>query len=317
MRPYIHFTHLEREKLQIALILGKSLREIAREMGRNVSSVSRELKRNANKDGSYTPYRGTSLYLYRRKRCRRSYRLENDCALRSFVENGLRNFWSPEIIVARWKRENMGAPLGIQTIYRALYRGILKGFPPKKYLRRYSNHPMPKGPNYATIHPEHRIHDRPQVANLRKRLGDWEGDTVRGKSGTGCLLTLIDRKSRFLCAALCNTSSSTEILEAFQTALDGQMVKSITLDRGSEFARFKDIEQQQNATVYFADARSPWQRGSNEKINGLIRFWFPKGTRFKEVLPSQLQVVLSLINNRPRKCFNWLSPIEFLAMCCT
>lgn len=315
MRSYTHFTQVERENLQLKLVEGKSLREIAKEMGRHVSSLSRELKRNKNKDGSYTPYRGTALYLFRRKRCKRKYRLENDTALRDFVEDSLRKYWSPEIIVARWKQATKGAPLSAQTIYRAIYQGLLKGFPPQKHLRRYSR--RPRTSNYATIHPEHRIHDRPVQANLRQRLGDWEGDTIRSASGTGCLLTLVERKSRYLCAALCNGFSSLEILEAFESALDGQTVKSITLDQGPEFARFKDIEKQHGATVYFADVRSPWQRGSNENINGLIRFWFPKKTRFKDVSSAELQVVLSLINNRPRKCLDWLSPIEFLNHCCT
>jgi IS30 family transposase len=104
--------------------------------------------------------------------------------------------------------------------------------------------------------------------------------------------------------------------DAIVNALKGQQVLSLSLDNGSEFAAFKQIEKELNTIVYFADPHSPWQRGSNENINGLLRFFFPKGTNFLGVTQEELDHVITLINNRPRKCLGWLSPIEFLNKCC-
>jgi IS30 family transposase len=108
-----------------------------------------------------------------------------------------------------------------------------------------------------------------------------------------------------------------ETKDAVVKALDGLPVKSLSLDNGSEFACFKELEKELKATVYFADPHSPWQRASNENINDLVRFFFPKGTDFHKVIQEELDKVISLINNRPRKCLGWLSPIEFLSRCCT
>jgi IS30 family transposase len=103
------------------------------------------------------------------------------------------------------------------------------------------------------------------------------------------------------------------IADAIKSALGDAEVNSFTFDNGSEFARHREISAQHNAPVYFADPNAPWQRGSNENINGLIRWFFPKGTDFRKVTKKEVQRVVSLINNRPRKCLGWLSPIEFLS----
>lgn len=177
--------------------------------------------------------------------------------------------------------------------------------------------------NTQPINPTHTIHDRPPEVDKRERIGDLEGDTVYGGIGKGCLVTLVDRCSRFLYAAPAKSRDSNVIEDAFKKALATTFVESITLDNGSEFSRFADIEKNHLTTVYFADPHSPWQRGSNENINGLLRFFFPKGTNFLDVSDDDVDSVLSLINNRPRKCLDWLSPIEFLRvlnirnLCCS
>jgi IS30 family transposase len=131
-------------------------------------------------------------------------------------------------------------------------------------------------------------------------------------------LTNVDRTSRFLYAALSKTRKKEDILNAFDKSLADVTVESITLDNGSEFADFLQIEKNLNTTVYFCDPHSPWQRGSNENINDLLRFFFPKSTDFLTVSDDELNWAVSLINNRPRKCLGWLSPIEFIsARCCT
>jgi IS30 family transposase len=291
--------------------------EIGRALGRNASSVSRELKRNGNKDGSYHSWRGTSLYLFRRKDSVRKPRLD-DAELLAYVREHLgEEFrWAPECITERWKTAHPGAKLSHNTLYRAIKRGVLKKeFPAKKYLRRGGK--PPKRHNTAAIKPDHTIHERPECVEKRGRPGDLEGDTIHSGAGKkGAMLTLADRMSKFLYAAKTDSRESGAILEAFQKALGDTPVNSITLDNGSEFARHREISARHTAPVYFADPRSPWQRGTNGNMNGLIRFFFPKVTDFRKVTEEELQRVISLINNRPRKCRGRLSPIGFLAATC-
>ena len=313
MQTYHHFTLEERECLRIKRSEGKSLRQIAREMGRNVSTISRELQRNGKKDGSYNAYWGWSLYRYRRKKCVRKYRLEADVDLRQFVMRCLDIYWSPEIIAARWT----GLPISYATIYRTLKEKRLPGYSERKHLRHRGKRKYSRGDS-RTIRPEHTIHDRPEAIEMRARLGDWEGDTVLGTPGKGGLVTLVDRKSRCLSMALIANKEARTVEEAMCHApISSLPVHSITLDNGSEFAKFREIEKTLNTTIYFADSHSPWQRGSNENMNGLIRFFFPKGTDFTLVAPEDVSYVMQLINNRPRKCLGWLSPQEFINNCCT
>jgi IS30 family transposase len=234
-----------------------------------------------------------------------------------FVLEGLDQIWSPEIIVMRWKKKNPGAKLSPSTIYRAFKQKTLpKPYTAQTHLRHHGK--SKNSHNSQSIKPDHKISERPAIVETRTRLGDLEGDTVYGGVGKGCALTLVDRTSRYLYATVAHCREKQVIKQAFARALGGAKVASITLDNGSEFAAHREIAAEHNTTIYFADPHSPWQRGSNENLNGLLRFFYPKGTDFKNVSEKDFQKVVSLINNRPRKCLGWLSPIEFLqAMCCT
>jgi len=315
MQPYHHFTIEDRECLYELRKEGKTQTEIAQILGKDKSSVSREIKRNKNKYGFYQHISATVQYLHRRKNCRRKPRLADEDA-RLFVEDCLNRYWSPECISKRWKMEHNEKSMCHSTIYRALKRGELPGYTRKTHLRRRGKRKNVH--QTKVIYPVHTIHDRPEIANQRGRLGDMEGDTVYGGINKGVAVTAVDRKTRMLYAALSKSRDSTLIAEAFEKAFHGEKVESCTLDRGSEFAEFADIEKRLNTTVYFADPHSPWQRASNENINDVFRFFFPKGTDFLSVSDDELQRVVSIINNRPRKCLGWLSPIEFVSLfCCT
>ena len=315
MQSYKHFTLEERMCLLEKLKEGKSLREIAKEMNKNVSSISREIMRNQNKYGRYDPYWATAIYFSRRKVCIKRPLLLPDTEIYRFVCDGFDKFWSPEIISARWKQLG-NKYLSHTTIYNTMKKGQLVGYSPKTHLRRHGK--RRKNRNYATIKPVHTIHQRPKEAELRIRLGDLEGDTVYGGIGKGVLLTFVDRAARILYATCRPNRSSNTIKKASVDILKEVDVKSITLDNGPEFAEFQEIEKQLKTTIYFADPYSPWQRGSNENMNGLLRFFFPKGTDFRLVSDEKLQYVVDLINNRPRKCLGWLSPLEFIShKCCT
>ena len=313
MQPYQHFTLSERESLAQMRKEGKSFRAIGAALGKDGSACCREYNRNVSKRG-YNPWGATIKYILRRKKSVRKPRLADETA-RQFVTESLEKFWPPEVISKRWRMEHPDEPLCHSTIYRAIKCKQFKGFSAQTHLRRQGKR-RNKG-NSQTIHPEHTIHERPEIAALRGRLGDMEGDTVYGAIGKGCAVTVVDRMSRMLYAAPSASRDSDLIAETFKQALGSQTVETLTLDNGSEFAKFKEIEQNHDTTVYFCDPHSPWQRPSNENTNGLLRFFFPKGTDFKAVAPEDFQHAVSLINNRPRKCLGWLSPVEFLKKCCT
>ena len=316
MKPYTHFSVDERLSLQLFLKEQKSLRNIATLLCKNVSSISREIKRNANKSGKYNFWRATSLYIYRRKKSVRRMKLKTDKNLTSFVTDKLKLFWSPQAICARWKRDTHGSKISPTTIYHAIKKSILPDVSAKKHLRRRGKHRAKKS-LFNTIKPDNLIRDWEDVIVNRTRLGDWEGDTVHGGIGKGGVVTFIDRKSRELVVKLISNFSAVEIKHAILHALKGKIVNSISLDNGSEFAEHKKIHEELGVKIYFADPHSPWQRASNENANGILRFFFPKGCDFHAVTQYELDVVVSLINNRPRKCLDWLSPIEFLTKCCT
>ena len=318
---YTHFTLTERYSLQQLLNEEKSFREIARILGRSPSTISREVKRNwSKKKNRYNPWRATTLYIIRRKKCVRQSVIQPNTKLYRFIVKGLKKLWSPETIAEKAKRK--GYSISFSTIYSAVKAGVFSGITPKTHLRRRGKKPNTKRGNRATIHPEHTIHDRPSEANDRSRFGDWEGDTVCGAKNKSCLVTQVDRKSRLLAAAISSNHTKEAVRKATKRAFElleiDIPVLTMTLDNGSEFADFKGIEEDLDTTIYFADPHSPWQRGSNENMNDIIRFFFPKGTDFSLVSEDQLMEVVNLINSRPRKCLDYFSPIEFFSKkCCT
>lgn len=319
MSSYHHFTLEERESLHIGIELGKGIRKMAKEIQRSPSSVSRELKRNKNKDGSYNAWRSNSLYTFRRKSSKRKYRMETDLELRKWVMAKLDIYWSPETISTTWNMKHTCSPVSFVTIYSALKKNLLTAtYSRKTHLRRAGKRrkTIKTGKNKV----EHHISERPSEANCRERIGDWEGDTVYGGIGKGFLSTSVDRKSRFLVAALLAEKTSEtfniETIKAFRK-LKGVPIHTFTFDNGSEFAKHKDFERDLQTIVYFADPHSPWQRGTNENTNGILRFFFPKGVNFLKTSLEYLDFVVDLVNNRPRKCLGWLSPAEVFLKCCT
>lgn len=313
MRSYTHLTLSEREYLEVKLKEGKSQRWIAAALGRSPSTISREIKRNwSKKENRYHHWNANNCYKFRRKNCHRKNNLTKNPAAFAYVLEKLLLYWSPEIIAGRWNKERKDK-ISLRSIYRAVRAGAFPGIKPSTHFRR-------KGKPYAnqkksyTRYFDSSIHDRAQIVDLRGRLGDYEGDTVYGSVGKGYLITCVDRKSRFTVAAIARDKTIQSTNAAFVAAFRKAIVPPITLtlDNGTEFLGFKDLELALDTKVYFADAHAPWQRGSNENVNGLIRFFFPRGTDFTKVTDQQLDAVLDLINNRPRKCLGFLSPIEFI-----
>lgn len=321
MSSYTHFTLEERKCLQEFLSQGYSLRKTADFLGRNVSSVSREIKRKQSKkpkkpsDNAYNyhAWRAQTLTIMRKKEKSR-WRLRPQSEEWTYIAEKLEQFWSPEQIANRWRTERpRGRNFGVSTIYRYIKAGKFDGITKKTHLRRHGKKKWEKTGAYNAIHPDRRIPQWPEEIRLRRRVGDWEGDTVRGGVGKGALLTQVDRKSRFLRVALLPCLDSSVTKDAVVNLLSGYPVHSVSFDNGSEFARFHEMEERPHTLVYFAEPHKPWQRGTNANTNDLLRFFFPKGFDFRTVSQEDVDFVADLINHRPRKCLGWLTPAEVFA----
>lgn len=320
MSSYTHFTLSERKYLQELLAQGYSMRKIASILGRSPSSVSREIHRNRAKyppkKKSDNPYhyhhwRAQICAITRRRRKRRLAIPENS-QIREYVIEKLDLYWSPEQISMRWKKDHPGEKLAFSTIYRYIQDGELPGIRKQTHLRRRGKNKNYVHHNCYVIHPDRRIPDWPEAIMNRLRIGDWEGDTVYGGIGKGLLVTLVDRRTRFLCARIIRSRDANETRNAIRQMLIGLPVQSLSLDNGTEFAQFREIEKELGVPVFFAEPHKPWQRGSNENMNGILRFFYPKGYNFHLLTDEDLQKVVESINNRPRKCLNWSSPVELL-----
>jgi IS30 family transposase len=316
MQSYSHFTIEDRLRLEKGLREGLSITELARMLNKSRSAIHREMKRNQATRETYCAVAAQLNYEARRLRCKRHPRLQASSEETNRICHCLeKKRWSPEII-SNIERKKHGVKIGISTIYRYIKAGRFPGLTEANCLRRGGKRKYCRGGG-KTIQPLHTIHERSNVIEQRARIGDWEGDTVLGGVGKGCLLTLVDRKSRFLIACVMKSKSAKETEKQLTQALSEVKVYSVTLDNGSEFARFKEIEAQLGAPIYFADTHSPWQRGSNENLNGLIRWDFPKGFDFRNLSSKELDEIVKRINNRPRKCLGWKTPEEVFKVCGT
>lgn len=321
MSHYKHLTRIERESLLFYVAKGYSVTRIAKELGRNKATISRELRRNSS-HGKYLPSIAEARYQKRRRKCRKK-RLLEDAELRAFVgDKFLNHHWSPEQIAGRLKLENSPWRISYRTIYRGIYSGMFdtpaqrksggnRGARRKLRHKGKPRHGEGRKDKRGKLEIRYDIRQRPEAANLRARLGDWEADTVIGKSGGACLLTLVDRKSKFLLCRKMRRRGSKELAEAMVAALRGHPVQTITPDRGKEFQRHAQITKKLHGVqFYFALPHNPWQRGTNENTNGLLREFFPKGHDLADVTPQAIQTVEDELNFRPRKALGFRTPFE-------
>ena len=321
---YTHFTLEERKYLQQLLSEGYSFRKIAAILERDPSTISREVKRNKAK---YRPHRKPdNKYWYnhwhaykcyiRRRREQDRQALKPDTPEWEYIIAGLQHYWSPEAICGRWHKEfPERKPLCVSTIYRYIRLGKFPKITAKQHLRRRGKRIQTRNANYNSIQPDRIIPEWPDEIRNRIRIGDWEGDTVYGGVGKGLLVTLVDRKSRHLKMGLLASRTAEDTRKVIEKLLHGLPVKSVSLDNGSEFSEFRKLEEHLCTLVYFAEPHKPWQRGTNENTNDIVRFFFPKGFDFRTVTAEDIQIVEDLINNRPRKCLGWKTPAEILEEC--
>ena len=316
---YTHFTLDERKYLQKLLSEGLSIRKISEILERAPSSVSREIRRNRAKykphhkpDNKYwyNHWRANNLYILRRRNQDRAA-LKPGTEEWDYIISGLEHYWSPAAIAGRWHLEHPDRKtLCVSTIYRYIKQGKFPRITAKSHLRRRGKHMLPRSSCYNSIQPDRIIPQWPDTIRSRTRIGDWEGDTVYGAVGKGLLVTLVDRKSKLLRMGLLVKRSAEETRLVIEKRLKGLPVKSISLDNGSEFSEFRKLEQDLSTLVYFAEPHKPWQRGTNENTNDIVRFFFPKGFDFRMVSDYEVSLIENLLNNRPRKCLNWKTPFE-------
>jgi len=314
MSHYTHFTTEEREKAMVFLSQGISLRKIAFKLDRDVSSVSREIKRNANKDGSYSASAAEKKYHQRRKNCC-CKPLFCDEALKEYVVERMRLKWTPEQIAGRAAKEKYPIKFSYATIYRAINKKLFPVEIRKEMRFRWKYKHRKPYKKREKIQDTVNISKRPKSVETRKTFGHWESDTVLGQRKTGAFATHVERKSGYMIALkLENIKDETfnnATIDAFQK-LPTRLKKTFTVDNGSEFFKHKELSEQTKMKVFFCDPYSPWQRGTNENTNGLLRQFFPKKTSFSSVTQEDLNRCVDLINHRPRKRLGWKSPAEVL-----
>ena len=321
-----HYTHLsieERESLLLGIGEGKSIRKIAKELQRSPSTLSRELKRNCKTRKDYSPSKATKSYHKRRKRCCRQRILTNALAKALIQKLFLDQQWSPEQIDNRLKLEKNEIQVSYSTIYRSIYLGDLetenlshgqRGVARKLRHRGKTRHKKGKEERRGKIVISHPIEERPDEAQSRAELGHWEADTVAGKTGSSCMVTLADRKSRFLLGKRVVRKAAAEVEEgiiALLITLPPELRRSVTPDRGKEFSNHPQISAAlDDMPFYFPKPHAPWERGTNENTNGLIREYCPKSVDMNSFNTSYFDEFINKMNHRPRKCLGWKSPAE-------
>ena len=322
MSHYKHLSIEERESLFLFKAQGKSIRAIARELNRAPSTISRELRRTKSGHRPYRPSAAQARYERNRKRCGRKHVLRQPAA-QQLVRELVELQWSPEEISGRLKAENNTFQISFSSIYRAINAGIFDVSKElhkkdkfiyklrKKGKRRKANNTERKQGKYEILR---HIQDRPSGAQDRSEIGHWEGDTIIGKKGSARLVTLTDRCTRFLLAGKVADGSCETVKDEMIRLLSSvpkEKVKSVTPDRGHEFARYQDVEAVlPYAEFYFPPPYSPWERGTNENTNGLLREYFPKYTDIAPASEETVNAAVARLNMRPRKCLNWKSPYE-------
>ena len=318
METYTHLSLAERIEVKMGMLSGGSLRQLARSVGRSPSTLSRELKRAPLVEGVYDAVVATSAALQRRRRGGR--KLHQGSPLWSPMIDRLRCGWSPEQIAGGLKHDHPDEPerrVSHETIYCALY-ALPKGDLKKELLgllrqagraRRPRSGGKKRGQILKNITP---IAARPAAVETRLIPGHWEADLIKGKGNASAVATLVERTTRLTLLAVMPDASAASALSAFTKAmqdLPSFMRKTLTYDRGSEMARHAELAERLQIDIYFADPYSPWQRGTNENTNGLIRQYLPKGIDLSPASQQYLNDIAMSLNTRPRKALGFKTPL--------
>jgi IS30 family transposase len=321
------FKHLsieEREKIQEMLWQKASVRAIAAELGRSPSSISREISRNIPLKRIYRPRLAHSHALEKRKSRGRKLRLKS-LFIRRYVAEKLKKGYSPEQISGRIHMEHPEESISHEAIYQYIYSQVYRsGWGELKphyhdlrlYLKRRHKRRQKKGmrKSQRIWRPKgSSIEERPKEVEERKTLGHWEGDSVVSGKSTAGLNTLVERKTGlvFITKIRNGTTKETEkaVVGRF-SSLSPAYRRTLTLDNGSENSCHAELEEALDINCYKTHPYASWERGTNENTNGLIRWYFPKGTDFATISEGSVRIVEEALNNRPRKRLGWKTPLE-------
>lgn len=313
MQKYNQLTQEQRYHTAALNKIGTCLTSIAEAVGVHKSTISREIRRNSGIRGYY-PQQANEISFKRRKSAKKLIKMTIN--LKNKVKEKLYQDWSPEQI-SGYLKKNEGILISHERIYQYVLEDKKSGGDLYKHLRhsakkrkkRYGS-PDRRG----QIKNKVSIEDRPKIVDEKKRIGDWEIDTVIGKNHKGALVTIVDRVSKFTVIAKVPTKHADVVTKATIKSLSlyAGVVHTITSDNGTEFAGHEEISKSLNAQIYFAHPYSSWERGLNENTNGLIRQYVPKGSSFDNVTNHTAKKIMESLNNRPRKALNYMTPNEFL-----
>jgi IS30 family transposase len=318
---YKHLSQEERELIASKLSEGSSLGDIAKAVGRNRSTISRELKRNSPPERRrYVPCRAHARACERKTNANKHERLKNDL-VRHYVKDGLGKGWSPEQISGRIQIDHPGQTINHEAIYQYVYH---PQNPDRlemiQLLRRAHKKRRNKGigrkVRKTKIPNRIPIDDRPKSVEKRRHYGHWEGDSLISRKSKVALNTLVERKSRLVYITKLQRKSATETNKAVITRLKKLSFsgrQTLTLDNGTENAKHEQLSAKLGIKCYFAHPYASWERGTNENLNGLIRWYLPKGTDFRKITPEQIARIEFLLNSRPRKCLGYKTPLEVAA----
>ncbi len=310
---YRRVTVTERRLIRMWRQAGYGQREIARRLGRSPSTISREIARNTGGCG----YQPDQAHRMAQERAKRTGPRRFTEEVIKHAEEKLNEGWTPDMISCRAKLE--GRPsVCKETIYKHIYADARMGGDlwknlPRAHRKRRRRCPRGEGYRRGKIPGQTMIDERPPEVDTREVAGHFEGDLINGALGTGNLVTLVERKTRFSLVGYVNTKEAQEVCDEicrlFGT-LPASARSSLTLDNGKEFFYHDQIAQGTDMTIFFAHPYHSWERGTNENTNGLIRRLHPKKSSFAEIGTEALERIDRYLNDRPRKCLEWQTPRE-------
>jgi len=317
-KQYMHISLEERDRIAEMKSLGHTVTEIAEALGRSKSTLSRELRRNATTAYKvYLSHRAHERAVTRKQEAGIRPRLKNEQIV-TYVRNKLEQGLSPELIAGRIGLEHSGLGISHEAIYQYIYHPktegraelighLVRGHRKRKTKGIGRRERKTKIPNRIPIE------ERPVSVESRSRFGHWEGDSLVSRKSLAALNSLVERKSRLLFLTRLKRKSAgltTDTVIRRLQELPEKSRRTLTLDNGTENAQHEAITDAIGMQCYFARPYASWQRGTNESINGLVRRYFPKGTDFSKITDEQVAKVESIINNRPRKCLGYKTPLE-------
>lgn len=304
---YAQLTREQRYQIYILSKAGHRQNFIAREIGVHPSTISRELQRGRGQRG-YRPKQADELAATRKQK---RYRARIQAATWTWIESLLRQDWSPEQIAGWLAKEQQGS-VSHERIYQYIYADKASGGTLFQHLRCRKK----RRKRYGSYDRRGRMPDcrsieqRPQIVEQRKRVGDWEADTIIGHNHQQAILSLVERKSKLCLLKKVERNTAELVGQAIEELLRplAAKVKTITSDNGREFANHRSVEKNLKASFYFAHPFAAWERGTNENTNGLVRQYFPKGSDFSKITEEDIQRAMTRLNNRPRKKLSYRTP---------